>query len=605
VTEIYNERGLSKMKSDKARKILTGTIGAIVMTTTVAGNVSTGTVFAAEKTSGTGSSSGAPQAPPDGQAPDSSGTGNSAGAGSSGAGGQAPGGAPGGGSSAVTEWSAAKEISSDTTEDNQTYDSTGTDENAVHVSGGANVVLNNPTITRTSSDSNGGDNSSFYGVGAALLTTEGTTYVNGGNITTDTAGGAGIFSYDKGVTYVAGTTINTSKNTSGGIHVAGGGTLYAWDVNATTQGESAAAIRSDRGGGTMVVNGGTYTSNGEGSPAVYCTADISVNKSTLVANGSEGVCIEGLNSLRLFDSDLTSDMKDLDTNDSTWSVILYQSMSGDSEVGNSTFDMVGGSITSKNGGVFYTTNTECDILLNDVTITTADDSEYFLRVSGNANQRGWGTSGANGSQCNFTAIDQVMSGNVIWDSISDLDFYMTDGSSLTGAIQDDETYAGNGGDGYCNVYVDDSSTWTVTGDSTVTNLYNEGKIVDADGNTVSIVDTDGTVYVEGTSQYKITVDTYADQADLSGAQSSPEWSDYEVAVPSQLTAVTTSSETASTEVSSSASSAETVSAAAEGSTTEASETTSAKSSKIPLYAGTAAAIAAIVCGIAYSLRKKK
>ena len=590
------------MKSDKARKILTGTIGAIVMTTTVAGSVGTGTVSAAEKTSGNGNS--APQAPPDGQAP-----GAVSGIGSSGAGGQAPGAAPGGGSSAVTEWSAVKEISSDTTEDNQTYDSTGTDENAVHVSGGASAVLNNPTITRTSSDSNGGDNSSFYGVGAALLTTEGTTYVNGGNITTDTAGGAGIFSYDKGITYVAGTTISTSKNTSGGIHVAGGGTLYAWDVNATTQGESAAAIRSDRGGGTMVVNGGTYTSNGEGSPAVYCTADISVNDSTLVANGSEGVCIEGLNSLRLFNSDLTSNMKDLDTNDSTWSVILYQSMSGDSEVGNSTFDMTGGSITSKNGGVFYTTNTECDILLNDVTITTADDSEYFLRVSGNANERGWGTSGANGSQCNFTAIDQVMSGNVIWDSISDLDFYMTDGSTLTGAVQDDETYAGNGGDGYCNVYVDDSSTWTVTGDSTVTNLYNEGKIVDADGNTVPIVDTDGTVYVEGTSQYKITVDTYANQVDLSGAQSSPEWSDYEVAVPSQLTAAAsvanTSSDAVSADSASSTGSAVSATAETESISAESEKADSSRSSKVPLYAGSAAAIAAIVCGIAYSLRKKK
>jgi hypothetical protein len=46
---------------------------------------------------------------------------------------------------------------------------------------------------------------------------------------------------------------------------------------------------------------------------------------------------------------------------------------------------------------------------------------------------------------NFTAIDQVMKGDVIWDSISKLDFYMTDGSTLTGAVKDDETYAGNGG----------------------------------------------------------------------------------------------------------------------------------------------------------------
>ena len=31
-----------------------------------------------------------------------------------------------------------------------------------------------------------------------------------------------------------------------------------------------------------------------------------------------------------------------------------------------------------------------------------------------------------------------MEGDVIWDSISDLDFYMTNGSTLTGAIIDDE-----------------------------------------------------------------------------------------------------------------------------------------------------------------------
>ena len=100
----------------------------------------------------------------------------------------------------------------------------------------------------------------------------------------------------------------------------------------------------------MVVDGGTYTSNGVGSPAVYCTADIAVNNAELTANGSEAVCIEGLNSLRLYNSNLTGNMSDDDQNDTTWTVILYQSMSGDSEVGNSTFQMDGGTITSKNGG---------------------------------------------------------------------------------------------------------------------------------------------------------------------------------------------------------------------------------------------------------------
>ena len=101
----------------------------------------------------------------------------------------------------------------------------------------------------------------------------------------------------------------------------------------------------------MTVNGGSYTSNGTGSPAVYSTADITVSDATLTANGSEAVCIEGLNSLKLTNCYLTGNMQDLSQNDCTWNVILYQSMSGDSEVGNSTFSMTGGSLTAKNGGI--------------------------------------------------------------------------------------------------------------------------------------------------------------------------------------------------------------------------------------------------------------
>lgn len=501
------------------------------------------------------------------------------------------GGAPdsdGGGSSAVTEWTAVNEYSEDTTESDGTYDSTGTDENAIHVSDG-NVVFSNPTITRTSSESSGGDNSSFYGVGAALLATGGTAYLSGGTITTDADGAAGAFAYNEGTIYIAGTTINTSGNTAGGIHVAGGGTLYAYDLDVTTQGESSAAIRSDRGGGTMVVDGGSYTSNGTGSPAVYVTADITVNDADLTANGSEGVCIEGLNTLRLFNSNLTSNMQDLDQNDSTWSVILYQSMSGDSEVGNSAFYMIGGTLNSKNGGLFYTTNTESDFYLENVAITQSDDAEYFLRVSGNANQRGWGTTGANGAQTNFTANSQTMKGDVIWDSISELDFYMENGSSLTGAIYDDETYAGNGGSGYANVYIDSTSTWTVTGNSTVTNLYNAGTIVDPDGKTVSIVGTDGTVYVQGDSSYTITVTSYSQDADFSGALTSVSYDDYAVSMPSELGTSTVTTTAAAAESASAAEESPAVQAV-----TETDQKTSSEATIIIVAAAAALVIALVM-----------
>lgn len=333
----------------------------------------------------------------------------------------APGqGGPGGQSQGVDSYTAVNEYIEDTTVSNETIESTGTDENAALISSGANVTLDNDTITRTSADSQGGDNSSFYGVGAAVLATDGTAYVKDGSVITDAAGGAGLFAYGDGTVYASGTTVKTTQDTSGGVHVAGGGTLYGWDLDVETNGESSAAVRSDRGGGTMVIDGGNYVSNGVGSPAIYSTADIAVSNATLTAKGSEAVCIEGLNSIHLYDCDLTGNMSDLDQNDNTWTVILYQSMSGDSEVGNSTFQMDGGSLTSENGGVFYTTNTESTITLNNVDINYNDENEFFLQCTGNTNQRGWGQSGANGADCHFTGISQDMQGNVIWIFISQM-----------------------------------------------------------------------------------------------------------------------------------------------------------------------------------------
>lgn len=448
----------------------------------------------------------------------------------------ANGGMGGGGqqSQAPDSYEAATEYTEDITKKNKTISSEGTDENAIHAYNGAEVSLSKYNITRTSEDSQGGDNSSFYGVGAAVLESDGTLYLNDSTIETDSKGAAGIFAYNDGTVYTADTEITTTEDTSGGIHVAGGGKLYTWDMDVETSGESSAAIRSDRGGGEMVVNGGTYTSNGTGSPAIYSTADIAVNKADLTANGSEAVCIEGLNSVHLFNSNLTGNMSDNEQNDCTWNVILYQSMSGDSEVGNSTFEMDGGTLTAKNGGMFYTTNTESTITLSDVDITYADENDFFLKCTGNSNQRGWGTSGENGADCLFTAVKQDMEGDVVWDSISQLDFYMTDGSTLKGAVVDDESNAGNGGDGYCNMYIEKGSTWTVTGDSTLTSLENAGTIVDESGKTVTIKGTDGTVYVEGDSEYTVTVGSYKTSADVSGASKTSSWSDYKVDRPSNL-----------------------------------------------------------------------
>ncbi len=413
-------------------------------------------------------------------------------------------GQPGGMSGQPDSYDAARSLSEDAAISGETIESTGTDENALLVTGGA-VSVDGATVTRASDDSTGGDASSFYGVGAAILATGGTLTVSNSTITTDANGGAGVFAYGDAVVTVSDATIATSKDTSGGVHVAGGGALYASNLTVTTEGASSAAVRSDRGGGTLVVDGGSYTASGSGSPAVYVTADVTLSNAALTATGSEALCLEGLNSVLLTDCDLTGDMPDQDQNDTTWTVILYQSMSGDSEVGKGTFTMEGGSLTSLNGGLFYTTNTESEFSLRNVTLTAADDSEFLLRCTGNANRRGWGQTGANGADCTFTAAEQTMDGDVIWDSISNLSLNLTEGSVLTGAILDDESCAGEGGDGACALTIDAASKWIVTGDSVLTTLSCEGEIVDADGSAVTLAASDGTVLSEGTSAYTVTV----------------------------------------------------------------------------------------------------
>ena len=418
--------------------------------------------------------------------------------------GGAPGGQPGGMSGQPDSYDAARSLSEDAAISGETIESTGTDENALLVTGGT-VSVDNATVTRASDDSTGGDASSFYGVGAAILATGGTLTVSNSTITTDANGGAGVFAYGDAVVTVSDATIATSKDTSGGVHVAGGGALYASNLTVTTEGASSAAVRSDRGGGTLVVDGGSYTASGSGSPAVYVTADVTLSNAALTATGSEALCLEGLNSVLLTDCDLTGDMPDQDQNDTTWTVILYQSMSGDSEVGKGTFTMEGGSLTSLNGGLFYTTNTESEFSLRNVTLTAAADSEFLLRCTGNANRRGWGQPGANGADCTFTAAEQTMDGDVIWDSISNLSLNLTEGSVLTGAILDDESCAGEGGDGACALTIDAASKWIVTGDSVLTTLSCDGELVDADGSAVTLAASDGTVLSEGTSAYTVTI----------------------------------------------------------------------------------------------------
>ena len=382
-----------------------------------------------------------------------------------------------GGSGEVTNGTSANTITEDTEVDSETYTSTGDDENALRVDG-ATVTLKDITIEKTAGSSSNTEDGDFYGLNAGLLVLNGATAtITGATVNTSVTNGNGVFSYGEGtVVNISDSTIRTTENNSGGIQTAGGGTMNATNLDVETQGNSAAAIRSDRGGGTVNVDGGSYVTNGTGSPAIYCTADISVSDATLTANASEGVVVEGKNSVALTDCEVTGNMSNTyngDSDENIHCIMIYQSMSGDADVGEATFSAEGGSITAKTGDMFYITNTDCEITLKDVAFTLAND--IFLRVEGNSSSRGWGTEGANGGDVTLTADSQEFTGNILVDEISSLALTMKNGTSYEGAINPD------GDGGTVDVTLDDNSTWTLTGDSYITSFDGDTSNITANG----------------------------------------------------------------------------------------------------------------------------
>ena len=248
-------------------------------------------------------------------------------------------------------------------------------------------------------------------------------------------GGQNGASGDGTTVIIKDSTITTTGSGSGGIMTTGGGITKAYNLTVTTGGQSSAPIRTDRGGGTVTVDGGTYTSNGLGSPVIYSTADITVENATLVSNLSEGVCIEGLNSITLNNCDMTANNTGLNGN-ATFNdtIMIYQSMSGDADSGTSSFTMTGGSLTSRNGHVFHVTNTNAIITLNGVKITNEDSDNVLISVCDD----GW-NGGSNTATLN--ASGQALEGAVLVGDNSKLTLNLSDGSTLKGYVSGSITNA--------------------------------------------------------------------------------------------------------------------------------------------------------------------
>ena len=426
--------------------------------------------------------------PPDGTPPDGFGGGNPPGG--------FGGGTPPGGRTSSFEYAAVAEITEAASLADQTYTSATPDESALMVSTSDAVTVTGAAVSK-SGDSDGGDNCNFYGLNATVLVMGGsTTTITGSVIESSASGANGVFSYggnggrngaegDGTTVIISDSVITTTGDGSGGIMTTGGGITWASNLTVSTSGRSSAAIRTDRGGGTVVVDGGTYTTGGLGSPAIYSTADITVKNAALVSGLSEGVCIEGMNSSTLENCDLTASNTDCNGNATFHdTIMIYQSMSGDADSGTSSFTMTGGSLTSLSGHMFHVTNTHAVITLSGVELDNRG-SDVLLSVCDD----GW--SGAS-NIAELVADAQEMAGTLLVGSNSTLTLTLKNGSSFEGSVSGEITNAGgtqvSAEIGTVNVSLDETSTWTLTADTYVTSFS---------GSAESIVSNGYTFYVNG------------------------------------------------------------------------------------------------------------
>lgn len=438
-----------------------------------------------------------------------------------------------------------EEVSSD----NETISTTTADENAALVENGGTLKITNGKLQKSGNDTNG-DNCNFYGINSILLAVgeKSKAYISNSALASDSEGSNAIFATDGATVYSEKNSITTSKGNSRGLDATYGGTIIADDMTIQTAGDHSASLATDRGGGNISVTNSTLNTSGSGSPLIYSTGAIEVSGVTGTAEGSQIAGMEGLNHIKIYDSELSSTITDKTASDPVANgVIIYQSTSGDADTSTgerAQFQAVDSTLHSKieSGAMFYVTNTSADILLSGTTLDFDSTKAKLLQIEGN-DANNWGRAGSNGADVSFTGLGETLTGDISVDSISSLDLYLLDGTTYTGQIlstanagdqnadgdaeqngdaaakgadgQSGDQTAGHGNDAdstadasaaTITINLDQDSTWIVTGDTTVFALNTEdgAQIVDEDGKTVTIV-ADGTTVVKGDSDLTVTV----------------------------------------------------------------------------------------------------
>lgn len=331
------------------------------------------------------------------------------------------------------------------------------DQNAFISKNKAVVNIENSVFDKTGNTTSD-DNSNLHGQNAVVLGIENSQInIKGSNITSNANGSNAIFATGEGsIINVENTNIHTKNDSSRGLDATYKGTVNGKNLTITTEGAHSATLATDRGEGTITVEAAKLTTSGAGSPVIYSTGNITANNINGVANNSEIGVVEGKNSITLTNSNVTG-YKDN-------GFMLYQSFSGDAESGIARLKAENNTLTTHGTGAFiYVNNTTAEADLTGNTILMPNTTTL---VKAAADSR-WGKTGENGGHLTLRTSNQELSGNIVADSISTVALDMTNGSSLVGAINTDNTAK------EITVKLSKDSSWTLTGDSYVKTLTNE------------------------------------------------------------------------------------------------------------------------------------
>ena len=354
---------------------------------------------------------------------------------------------------------------------NETYSTSTSDESVILVKDGGELTLTDAVVEKTGGDSSNIENSEFYGVNSGILVTEDSTAtIKGATISTNAKGSNAVFSTgSNSKIYISDSTITTSGSSSArGLDSTYGGYIEADNVTITTQGGSCATLATDRGEGTVIAKNSKLETNGSGSPIIYSTGEISISNTTGVANGSQMVVIEGKNSATVENSSLEANAKGNRGDVDQAGVMIYQSMSGDANVGTGNFTATDSNLTISSSSDYYQTApmffiTNTDAIINLTNTKLEFGSNILISAKGTTE---WGTTGANGGNVTLNADNQELEGNIEIDNISTLQMNLQN-SNYAGIIN------GNNNAKSIKLKLDSSSTITLTGDCYVTALEDE------------------------------------------------------------------------------------------------------------------------------------